>query len=281
MVAALPFTRSLLAAGLVLATFGTGVASRLDGGQGSTSVAVAQPAAALEPPATEAGGPTRAPAAAPSHVAAAPPQVDPPPFAPGGDDLLAVSELPASWPAQAPAMTAGTQSAAGEPNRREFAGLVVSPRLAPASAERAKRPPGGDGLVTAGDFFREGRPALFVATSTGRAAPTARFLAADPTDRWIDRSAELLMSEAEATLCDRPLRALTAELNGDGQPDVLVACGATPAAAPRLVLFLSRADGRYARAETTAPAGPRWLEVLEADPAAWAARAPLSSSGSR
>lgn len=266
MVARVPFTRPLLAAGLALAVFGSGVANRVDGASTRLAVQVTR-AASVEPAERPATVP---PGSAESRSTPSLP-ADPPPFAPGGDDLLASSEMAA-------------------PEHRRQQPAVSEPRPAPghqpqpgfAATIRIALPPGLDGTATAGDFFREGRLALFIARRQGHRQPVPHFLAPDATGRWVDRSAELLSDDADGALCEAPRQALTAELNGDGVPDVLVACAATAAESRRLVVFLSRPDGRYARAETAAPAGPHWLEVLRADAAAWAAGGRrLSSSGTR
>lgn len=126
-----------------------------------------------------------------------------------------------------------------------------------------------ESLQAVGDFFQEGRLAVFVTGGgvTGGAsggafdaAAGAFFLARDDSGLWVDRTAELLPNPAERSTCSGPSQALMADFNLDGKPDVYVACqgepGATasPAGPPgpccRQVLFLSQFDGRYRRVET-------------------------------
>lgn len=128
-----------------------------------------------------------------------------------------------------------------------------------------------ENLLAAGDFFQEGRQAVFVTGGSNRDVVTAPgananayFLARDDAGRWVDRSAELLPIPGERFTCSGPSQAITADFNLDGRPDVYVACQGVPPVLPtprpttadalpgccRQILFLSQFDGQYRRVET-------------------------------
>ena len=126
-----------------------------------------------------------------------------------------------------------------------------------------------ENLLAVGDFFQEGRQAVFVTGGSTRDVATAPgapanayFLARDDAGRWVDRSAELLPNPGERFSCSGPSQAITADFNLDGKPDVYVACQGVPPVSPtpspvdalpgccRQVLFLSQVDGPYRRVET-------------------------------
>jgi hypothetical protein len=101
----------------------------------------------------------------------------------------------------------------------------------------AETSPGAE-VQTAADFFRDGRQSRFV---TAAQAPV-HWLAVDDQGRWTDRSAELQPEPAQRQGCARPRQALVADVNGDGRPDVWLACDGEAA-----VVFVSGDDGRYRR----------------------------------
>lgn len=143
-------------------------------------------------------------------------------------------------------------------------------RVAQLGAEvRAALPPvSSDGPLSAGDYFQEGRAALFVATGT-EGAYAAWFLAADDAGRWADRSAELLADDDQRRLCARPIQALTADFNRDSRPDVFVSCAACPertgAENCRSLLYLSQPDGRFRRIAVELPVDVPTVEALDVD----------------
>ncbi len=118
-----------------------------------------------------------------------------------------------------------------------------------------------ENLWAVGDFFQEGRQAVFVTGGSNRdlarapsgAAANAYFLARAEAGHWVDRSAELLPNPGERFTCSGPSQAITADFNLDGKPDVYVACQSVPPVLPtpratnadalpgccRQVLFLS------------------------------------------
>lgn len=64
---------------------------------------------------------------------------------------------------------------------------------------------------------------------------------------WVDRTSEILTDSAG---CVWPRKAVSAEFNGDGKPDIFLACtgfDAVPFASEKQVLFLSQSDGKYKR----------------------------------
>lgn len=128
--------------------------------------------------------------------------------------------------------------------------------------------PKGDGFVaneaiTAGfqfgDFFQDGTIAMaassnvfngqngFGATAAGR----MYFFHSDGKGGWIDQTSQLL-SAADRTGCISPRKVIVADFNGDGKPDVFVAChgidgnipsGYSVGEHPRYLL--SQSDGKY------------------------------------
>ncbi len=138
-------------------------------------------------------------------------------------------------------------------------------------------------VLAVGDFFQEGRQAVFVtggsnhdmaATPSGAAA-NAYFLALDDAAHWVDRSAELLPNPGERFSCSGPSQAITADFNLDGKPDIYVACQGAPAASPspadappgccRQILFLSQSDGLYRRVETAFTLQAAQAEAADVD----------------
>lgn len=105
-----------------------------------------------------------------------------------------------------------------------------------------------------GDFFQDGSISLMM--SPVRANP------AIPSDinktglvyfykrinnAWVDKTSEIL---TDATGCVWPRKAVSADFNGDGKPDIFLAChgfDAVPFAGEKQVLLLSQPDGRYKR----------------------------------
>ena len=102
--------------------------------------------------------------------------------------------------------------------------------------------------VTFGDFFQNGSYSAFVAVTQSSGPAKASFFKKNASGGWDDATASLLTS---TDVCTTVTQAVTADFNGDGKPDVYVACGGS-AAASKQVLFLSqRASSTYVRQETS------------------------------
>lgn len=177
------------------------------------------------------------------------------PFAPGGDDILgsdgglaptrmaAGSRLDDTGPAGAVAEGAG--------------GLAAVTGSAAAAPRPLRSQPLPDisafPIAVAGDFFGDGRTALFAVVPDAAGVQRAAFLVVDRRGRWVDRSGDLLPA-AERAACRQPRQALADDFNGDGRPDAYLVCSADGTApCCRHWLYLSQPDGRYRRREV--PAG--------------------------
>jgi hypothetical protein len=98
------------------------------------------------------------------------------------------------------------------------------------------------------DFQQTGRYSVFVVASDGSSLGRAYFLSQSGST-WTDISGTLFASTAAREACVRPQQALVADLNGDGRPDVYLACagdtnGSSLVRAPQY-LYISRSDGGY------------------------------------
>jgi hypothetical protein len=101
--------------------------------------------------------------------------------------------------------------------------------------------------VTFGDFFQEGQISAFVVVNRTGMTAMAYFLRWKSSEsRWVDDSARILGDGADGNrdTCINPRYAITADLNGDGKPDVYLACAKTSQTVPQ-VMFLSQPSGRY------------------------------------
>lgn len=110
--------------------------------------------------------------------------------------------------------------------------------------------------VAAGDFFQEGRAAVVAAEAGG----LLRVVAADDAGRWHDRTAELLPWPADRRGCASPRQLLSADLDRDGLPDLVLTCAEAPP-----VVFLGQPGGAYRRLDTAVPPADGPLELLDAD----------------
>ncbi|CAN1559158.1 FG-GAP repeat [Burkholderiaceae bacterium] len=103
-----------------------------------------------------------------------------------------------------------------------------------------------------GDFFQEGKYSAFVAANkTGGGSAKAYFLK-NVAGTWTDATADLL-GVNDRTICANVVQAISADFNGDGKPDIYVACGGS-AGAIKQVFFLSRTGSgqtAYDRQETS------------------------------
>nr|WP_315226243.1 VCBS repeat-containing protein [uncultured Limnohabitans sp.] len=100
-----------------------------------------------------------------------------------------------------------------------------------------------------GDFFQEGKYSAFVAANQANGAAKAYFLKKNDTGTWVDTTADAL---TDRSICTQVVQAISADFNGDGKPDIYVACGGT--AAMQQVFFMSRAGSgqtNYDRQETS------------------------------
>jgi len=110
--------------------------------------------------------------------------------------------------------------------------------------------------LTFGDFFQEGSYAAFVAVSQTGGSAKAYFLKKNANGVWEDASASLL---SDRSVCTTVVQAITADLNGDGKPDVYVVCGGASAGAFKQVLFMSQANAStYVRQETSFTLQQAW-----------------------
>ncbi|MFO1328527.1 MAG: VCBS repeat-containing protein [Rubrivivax sp.] len=110
------------------------------------------------------------------------------------------------------------------------------------------------------DFLQDGQLALFAARPGADGRTRAHFEALDDEGRWQDRSAELLPDAQERALCEGATQALVTDLNGDGRPDLYLACADGPQ-----WLLLSTPDGRYRRAATPFALAALQAEAWDAD----------------
>lgn len=110
--------------------------------------------------------------------------------------------------------------------------------------------------VAAGDFFQEGRAALVAAEAGG----PLRVFAADDAGRWRDRTAELLPWPADRRGCMSPRQLLSADLDRDGLPDLVLTCAEAPP-----VVFLGQPGAPWRRLDTAVPPADGPLELLDAD----------------
>ena len=101
--------------------------------------------------------------------------------------------------------------------------------------------------VTFGDFFQDGTYSAFVAVAQSGAPAKAYFFKKNTNGGWDDATANLLTS---TDVCATVTQAITADLNGDGKPDVYVACGGVTAS--KQVIFMSQRNAStYVRQETS------------------------------
>lgn len=116
------------------------------------------------------------------------------------------------------------------------------------------------------DFQRSGSYSAFVVASSPTVDPTADkgrvFFLSQSGTVWTDISSRLFVSNSDREACARPQQALVSDLNGDGKPDVYLACAA--AALVSQYLYLSRADGAYEMRRTSDMASHIRLDAMGA-----------------
>ena len=130
--------------------------------------------------------------------------------------------------------------------------LVPKLSLIVGAAQLSGRDSVPESLAVA-DFQRSGSYSVFVVASSSTADPTADkgrvFFLSQSGTQWTDISSRMLVNEIDREACARPQQALVSDLNGDGKPDVYLACAA--AALVSQYLYLSRADGTYEMRRTS------------------------------
>lgn len=125
------------------------------------------------------------------------------------------------------------------------AAMVVGTQVLPAEV-------GAGNAVAYADFFQDGSYSMVTHTLVYDPAKPAssgdvgavRFYKM-VSGRWVDHTSDLLQNPAG---CLHPRKALVADFNRDGKPDVFFAChgfDAPPFPGEQPVLLLSQADGRY------------------------------------
>jgi len=101
-----------------------------------------------------------------------------------------------------------------------------------------------------GDFFQEGKYSAFVAANKKGGGFAQAYFLKNVAGTWTDATAELLI---DRNVCTNVVQAISADFNGDGKPDVYVACGG-PVEAMKQVFFMSRSGSgqtAYDRQETS------------------------------
>lgn len=125
------------------------------------------------------------------------------------------------------------------------AAMVVGPQVLPAEV-------GAGNAVAYADFFQDGSYAMVTHTlvydssqpSTSNDVGAVRFYKMS-NGRWVDHTSDILKNPAG---CLHPRKAVVADFNLDGKPDVFFAChgfDAPPFPGERPVLLLSQEDGSY------------------------------------
>jgi hypothetical protein len=112
---------------------------------------------------------------------------------------------------------------------------------------------GSDGkTVSFGDFFQEGAYSAFVAVDVG-GTKEARFLKKNGS-AWTDQTTSLMPNTSTRGVCSGLAQAFTADFNGDGKPDVFLACGMSSASDQQLLMSQSGSTS-YARQTVIDSAG--------------------------
>jgi len=109
------------------------------------------------------------------------------------------------------------------------------------------------GSLAIADFQRNGSYSAFVIASNGTNKARAFFVGYSSTDGWSDLSS-LFSTSSDWAACVRPEQSAVADLNGDGRPDIYVACsgdyGGGAHSEPQFV-YLSQPNGKYVKSTTS------------------------------
>lgn len=99
--------------------------------------------------------------------------------------------------------------------------------------------------LTFGDFFQNGTYSAFVAAGS---PAKAYFFKKNASGGWDDATSSLLST---TDVCATVTQAITADFNGDGKPDVYVACGGGVGATKQVMFMSQRSASTYVRQETS------------------------------
>jgi len=143
-----------------------------------------------------------------------------------------------------------------ETSYKNFKSVGLTPQSLPAGRS------GVETVRAYGDFSRSGRLDLFTATLTYW--PPTTLAAATPStfEFWRKQANGTFVKDsqmlASSVGCIHPRKAIVADFNGDGRPDVFVAChgfDASPFPGERNKIILSRANGTYVTQDASSDTG--------------------------
>ena len=97
------------------------------------------------------------------------------------------------------------------------------------------------------DFQRSGSYSAFVIASDGSSQSRAFFVGYGVASGWSDLSDALFRSSSDRAACLRPEQSAVADLNGDGRPDIYVACSGSSGGSVAQLLYMSQSDGKYVK----------------------------------
>lgn len=170
----------------------------------------------------------------------------------GGGSSVAPTPAPppAPTPAPAPALVPADTS------YKNFKSVGLTPQTLPAG--RA-----GVGSVRAyGDFSRSGRLDLFTATLTYWPPTTPAAATPSVFEFWRKQANGSFVKDAQMLVssngCIHPRKAIVADFNGDGRPDIFVAChgfDAPPFPGERNKIILSQTNGTYVTQDASSDIG--------------------------
>jgi hypothetical protein len=112
------------------------------------------------------------------------------------------------------------------------------------------------------DFQQNGTYSAFVIASNGTSTARAFFASYSASTGWSNQSDALFRSSADWDACIRPEQSAVADLNGDGRPDIYVACSGDFGGSIQSVaqyVFLSQSNGKYIKVTASTSAGSTLL----------------------